>query len=241
VSTVETVNYSMPEEADLAETARLVEKEGARVLTRRADVRSFDQMRAAVDDAVAEFGKLDIVVANAGITNGVRPFHEISEQQWDVLMDVNLRGVWITCAAAVVPMLERDAGGSFILISSGAGLRAAPNMANYNVSKHGVIGLMKTMANELAPRHFRVNAICPSTVDTPMVQNEELWRAFRPDLPNPSKADVIEAFQAMNPIPEPWLEPSDISNAVLWLASDESRFVSGVALPVDLGLNNKAL
>jgi SDR family mycofactocin-dependent oxidoreductase len=238
---IDEVEYTMPSEADLAETAALVERLDRRVIARKADVRSVEQMQAVADEAIATFGHIDIVIANAGITSGHGPFYDFTEAQWDRLMDVNLKGAWVTCKVTVPSMVRRQQGGAVVITASGAGLRAAPGLVNYNVSKHGVVGLMKTMANELAPEYIRVNAVCPSTVDTPMIQHAKLYQAFRPDLVDPGKEDVVEAFRGMNPIPEPWLAPSDVSDAVLWLVSDEARFITGVALPVDFGLNNKFL
>jgi (+)-trans-carveol dehydrogenase len=234
-----TVAYPMATQADLEETARLVEELDRRVLARKADVRSRSQLQAVVDDALAEFGHIDVVSANAGIGPPGMPFWEMSDQQWNDCLDVNLKGVWLTCSVVVPSMIERRQGGSIIVTSSGAGLRGVPHLADYSSSKHGLIGLMRTMANELAQHYIRVNALCPTTVDTTMVQNDQLYRLFRPDLDNPERADVVEAFRRMNAIPEPWVDPADVSNAVLWLASDESRYVTGVALPVDLGVSIK--
>jgi (+)-trans-carveol dehydrogenase len=234
-----TVAYPMATQADLDETVRLVEEQDRRVLARKADVRSRSQLEAVVDEALAEFGHIDVVSANAGIGPPGVPFWEMSEQQWDDCLDVNLKGVWLTCSVVVPSMIERGQGGSIIVTSSGAGLRGVPHLADYVSSKHGLIGLTRTMANELAEHYIRVNAICPTTVDTTMVQNDQLYRLFRPDLDNPKKPDVVEAFKRMNAIPEPWIDPTDVSNAVLWLASDESRYVTGIAMPVDLGVSNK--
>jgi len=234
-----TVAYPMATQEDLDETVRLVEGLDRRILARQADVRSRAELQAVADEALATFGAIDVVSANAGIAPLGLPFWEMSEAQWDDCLDVNLKGVWLTCSVVVPSMIERDRGGSIIVTSSGAGLLGAPHLADYNSSKHGVIGLMRTMANELARHYIRVNAICPTVVDTPMVQNDQLYRLFRPDLDDPQQADVIESFRRMNAMPEPWIEPVDVSNAVLWLASDEARYVTGVALPVDLGSSIK--
>jgi SDR family mycofactocin-dependent oxidoreductase len=230
-----TVAYPMATQEDLDETVRLVEALDRRILARQADVRSRAELQSVVDEALATFGAIDVVSANAGIGPLGRPFWELSEEQWDDCLDVNLKGVWLTCSVVAPPMIERGRGGSIIVTSSAAGLRGARHLADYNSSKHGLIGLMRTMANELARHYIRVNAICPAAVDTAMVQNDQLYQLFRPELDNPQRADVVEAFRRMNAIPEPWVDPADVSNAVLWLASDESRYVTGVALPVDLG------
>jgi len=236
---VPTIAYPMASEEDLDETARLVEKQGRRILARKADVRSRSQLQAVVDEALTEFGHIDVVSANAGIGSPGMHFWEISDEQWDDSLDVNLKGVFLTCSVVAPSMIERGRGGSIIVTSSGAGLQPVSHIADYTSAKHGLIGLMRVMANELAEHYIRVNAVCPTTVDTALVQNDRLYRLFRPDLENPGKADVIEACRQMNAIPEPWVEPVDVSNAVLWLASDESRYVTGVALPVDLGVTIK--
>jgi len=151
------------------------------------------------------------------------------------MVDINLTGVWHTAKAAIPHLIEGGRGGSIVLTSSAAGLMAYPNIAHYVSAKHGVVGLMKTLALELAPHFIRVNSIHPTQVDTPMIQNEATWRLFRPDLDHPARADFEPASQAMNVLPIPWVEPVDISNAVLFLASDEARYITGVPLPVDAG------
>ena len=236
----DSVIYKMSRKDDLDETVKLVEKAGGRMIAHKADARDRSAIEAVVADGIKAFGRLDIVSANAGICPPGRPFWEVPGSDWDDIIGVNLTGVFHTCAAAVKPMLERGEGGSIIVTSSGAGLKATSNLADYNSSKFGVIGLAKTMANELAAHRIRVNVICPTTVRTDMVLNDGLYRLFRPDLESPTVDDVIPVLQQMNPIPEPWVDPSDISNAVAWLASDESRYVTGIVLPVDLGVSNKA-
>jgi (+)-trans-carveol dehydrogenase len=236
-----TLAYPMATEDDLYETVRLVEKTGRRIIGRQADVRDRTQVTGVVEEGLAELGHIDIVCGNAGISPPGMPFWQIPEEEWRDVIDVNLTGVWNTCAAAAPHMVERGAGGSIIVTSSGAGLKAMQNLADYNSSKFGVIGLTRTMANELAPHRIRVNAVCPSTVRTDMVLNDGLYRLFRPDLEHPTVDDVTPILSAMNPIPEPWLEPVDISNAIVWLASDYARFITGAVLPVDLGVSNKAM
>ncbi len=234
------IAYPMASQEDLDETIALVEKTGRRMIGRRADVCNRAEVEAVVADALDVLGRIDIVCANAGISPPGRPFWEIPPSEWDDVIGVNLTGVFHTCATAVPSMMERGEGGSIIVTSSGAGLKAMQNLADYNSSKFGVIGFTKTMANELAPHRIRVNAICPTTVRTDMVLNDGLYRLFRPDLPHPGLDDVIPVLSGMNPISEPWVEPNDISNAVAWLASDEARYVTGIVLPVDLGVSNKA-
>lgn len=226
--------YGPATEEDLAETVAQVEALDRRIIARKADVRDQSALTAALDAGVAELGRLDIVCANAGISTSMAPAQDLPEEIWLDMIDVNLSGVWRTCKAAI-PHLKAAGGGSMILTSSDAGLFAFPNIAHYVSAKHGVVGLMRTLALELAPDMIRVNSVHPTVVDTPMVNNEATFRLFRPDLDNPGVEDFKEAATMINALPIPWVEAVDISNAVLWLASDEARYVTGVALPVDAG------
>lgn len=234
-----TVPYAMGTQEDLDETVRQIEALDRRIVARKADVRDGEALRTAVDEGVAELGRLDIVSANAGIfSNGTAD--ELTEEQWNDMIEVNLSGVWRTCKVAI-PHLRAAGGGSIIITSSTAGLQGYPNFAHYVSAKHGVVGLMRTLALELAPDMIRVNSVHPTSVDTDMIQNENLYALFAPDLePNQRTREALgERFQAMNALPIPWVEPVDISNAVLWLASDEARYVTGVTLPVDAGSTTK--
>ncbi|WP_368496492.1 mycofactocin-coupled SDR family oxidoreductase [Herbiconiux sp. A18JL235] len=222
-------------EEDLAETVRQVEALDRRIVAAKADVRDFDQLKSVLDDGVAQLGRLDIVSANAGIAGSPNRAEDIPDEEWADMVDINLNGVWRTAKAAIPHLKAGGNGGSIILTSSDAGIFAYPNIAHYVSAKHGVVGLMRTLALELAPDFIRVNSIHPTTVDTPMVQNEGTYKLFRPDLENPTQKDFADSAIAMNAIPIPWVDPVDISNAVLWLASDESRYVTGVMLPVDAG------
>jgi SDR family mycofactocin-dependent oxidoreductase len=221
-------------EEDLQETVRQVEALDRRIVATKADVRDYDALKAAVDAGVAELGRLDIVSANAGIAGSPSSAEDISEEGWRTMVDINLSGVWHT-AKATIPHLKAAGGGSLIITSSDAGLFGYPNLAHYVSAKHGVVGLMRTLALELATDMIRVNSIHPTTVATDMVLNDTIYRLFRPDLENPTKQDFADAATAMNALPVPWVEAVDISNAVLWLASDEARYVTGVTLPVDAG------
>jgi NAD(P)-dependent dehydrogenase (short-subunit alcohol dehydrogenase family) len=151
------------------------------------------------------------------------------------VIDINLTGVWRTTTVATPHLIAGNRGGSIILTSSAAGLQAYPNVAQYVSAKHGVVGLMRTLALELAPHMIRVNSIHPTQVDTPMIMNEATYGMFRPDLERATREDFEPASQAMNALPIPWVEAVDISNALLFLASDEARYITGVALPVDAG------
>ena len=221
---------------DLAETVKLVEALDRRIVARQADVRDFDAVKAAVDAGVEELGRLDIVLANAGIASAGGPVETMAPDSWKNTIDINLTGLWQTARAAVPHLIAGGQGGSIVLTSSVAGLQAMPGMSGYVSAKHGVIGLMRTLALELGQHHIRVNSVLPTNVNTPMFMNEGAFKLFRPDLENPGPDDVAAVIaQFMHVLPHGWIEPEDVSNAVLFLASDESRYITGVPLPVDLG------
>lgn len=220
---------------DLAHTADLVKNLDRRIVTAQVDVRDYAALEAAVDSGVEQLGRLDIVVANAGIGNGGQTLDRTSEADWDDMIAVNLSGVWKTVKAAVPHLLSGGAGGSIILTSSVGGLKAYPHTGHYIAAKHGVIGLMRTFAVELGQYSIRVNAVCPTNVNTPMFMNEGTMKLFRPDLQNPGPDDLAVAAQFMHTLPVGWVEPIDISNAVLFLASDESRYITGLPVTVDAG------
>jgi len=232
------VPYELGSWQELEETAAEVEKRDRRMVIDRADVRSVGQLQAAVDRGVAELGRLDIVCANAGIWSHA-PFVEMTDEIYLDMIDVNQHGPYRTCKATVPILLEQGEGGSIVLTSSTAGRKGFPNHAHYASAKHAVIGLMRVLANELAPSFIRVNAICPSSVYTKMNQNEAIWELFAPGVENPTHDDFGETFTALNLLPIPWMDPVDISNAVVYLASDEARYVTGVTLPVDAGFHEK--
>jgi (+)-trans-carveol dehydrogenase len=233
---VGTVPYPMATPDDLAQTVKDVEALDRRILARQADVRDAAALAAVVEEGVAELGgRLDIVSANAGIASTDASTTDISEQSWADMIDINLTGVWHTTKVAVPHMIAAGNGGSIVLTSSAAGLMAYPGIGHYVSAKHGVVGLMRTLALELAPHMIRVNSIHPTQVDTDMIQNETIWRLFSPDDPNPSRDAFAPVSQEMNALPIPWVEPRDISNALLFLASDEARYITGVPLPVDAG------
>ena len=220
---------------DLAETADLVKALDRRIVTAEVDVRDFAALQAAVDSGVEQLGRLDIIVANAGIGNGGRTLDKTSEDDWQEMIDVNLSGVWRSVKAGVPQVLSGNRGGSIILTSSVGGLKAYPHTGQYCAAKHGVVGLMRTFAVELGPHFIRVNSIHPTNVNTPLFMNDATMKLFRPDLKNPGPDDLAVAAKFMHVLPIGWVEPVDISNAVLFLASDESRYVTGVTLTVDAG------
>jgi SDR family mycofactocin-dependent oxidoreductase len=225
---IESVFYAMGTAEDLAETVKEVEARDRRIIATPADVRDPDALQVAFDAGVAALGPVDIVLANAGIA----PFFRADPRQaWQDTLDVNLTGVFNTVEVAVPSMIAAGRGGAIVLTSSTAGVkgiggRGAAGLA-YGAAKHGVVGLMRSYANNLARHSIRVNTVLPTGVNTPMVVNEEMQQFAGHD---PTMA---------NPMPVGLVEPVDISNAIVWLVSDDARYVTGVALPVDAGFTNK--
>ncbi|HEX3923097.1 MAG TPA: mycofactocin-coupled SDR family oxidoreductase [Streptosporangiaceae bacterium] len=220
---------------DLAETVKLVEAQDRRIIAAQADVRDFDAVKALVDQGVAELGRLDIVVANAGIASMGDPVESMPSENWTHTIDINLTGPWHTARAAIPHLLAGGRGGSIVLTSSVGGMKALPNMSHYIAAKHGVVGLMRSLAVELGPHGIRVNSVHPTNVSTPMFMNEGAFRLFRPDLEHPGPDDMAPVAQMMHVLPIGWVEPEDISNAIVFLSSDEARYITGVTLPVDGG------
>jgi SDR family mycofactocin-dependent oxidoreductase len=223
---LESIPYPLGTGADLAETARLVEQAGGRVVTAQVDVRDSDAMAAVVIHGVERLGRLDIAVANAGVCT-VQRWDEVTPQVWDTVVGINLTGAWNTCVASIPHLIEAG-GGSLILISSVAGLKGQPFFAPYVAAKHGMVGVMRMLANELAVHHIRVNSVHPTGVDTPMLVG---LSGLTPRIE--ASPDVGSIF--LNSLPVDVLDPDDVSDAVLHLASDESRFTTGLTLTVDAG------
>ena len=232
---VDNVVYPAATPADLAETADLVKAYDRRIVAAEVDVRDYDALKAAVDSGVAQLGRLDIIVANAGIGNGGNKLHKIRENIWQDIIDINLSGVWKTVKAGVPHILAGERGGSIVLTGSVGAHKALAHTGHYIAAKHGVVGLMRAFAVELGQHRIRVNSVHPSQVNTPMTMNDATFKLFRPDLENPGPDDFAPFSQMTHTLPVPWVEAVDISNAVLFLASDESRYVTGVSLPVDAG------
>lgn len=228
------IPYSQPDEAALAQTAALAREAGARVETVVADVRDAAAMAAAADLAVERLGRLDIAVANAGVIQ-IKPAAATSDADWNEIIGINLIGVWNTVSPVLRCLLAQGSGGSIVIIGSAAGVKGPPNMAAYSAAKSGLIGLTRSLASELGPADIRVNCIAPTTVDTEMVHWPEAYAAFRPDLASPTRADVEPVFTQLNALPVPWLDPSDVSEAVAFLVSDRARYVTGIVLPIDAG------
>jgi SDR family mycofactocin-dependent oxidoreductase len=236
---VERVPITMPTRADLDETVRGVEALDRRIIAEIADVRDQEALDGVVARALAEFGHIDIVCGNAGIfTPGTT--WELDEPTWQTMIDINLTGVWHTIKATVPHMIKADSGGSIILTSSFSGQRGIAHTSHYTAAKHGVLGLMRTLANEVGTHMIRVNAILPCNVATEMILNDMTYQLYRPDLEHPTREDFEAIAKTQFILPIPYVQPVDISNAVLWLASDEARYVTGVALQVDAGWNAKA-
>jgi SDR family mycofactocin-dependent oxidoreductase len=225
-----TVGYKMATPEDLKETAKQVEDLDRRIIAREADVRDGAAVRALVEEGVAELGRLDIVSANAGIATFVPNAWEMADDVWEETIAVNLTGVWKTLKAAIPAMIDAGNGGAIVITSSTAGIKGMAGIAHYDSAKHGVVGLMRTLAIELAPHSIRVNTVHPTGVNTPMVVNDYMAQFL---------VDDFTAANMTNLLPVELVEAVDISNAVLWLASDEARYVTGTCLPVDAGFLQK--
>lgn len=234
----EAVEYAPSTMQDLEETCRLVHAEGRRSVVRQLDARDLGAVEAFVRDGVAELGGLDVVVVNHGICNYGFTW-ELTEAQWDEMISVNLTGVWKVLRAAVPHLIAQQRGGSIIITSSVAGLRGLPFLAHYSAAKHGVVGLAKTLANELGRYEIRVNTVHPGGVRTVMggadFNGEHGQREpFGGVLKDPELASTLGPI-FMNALPHSHMDPEDVANAVAYLASEESRFVTGTQLPVDFG------
>ena len=230
-----TVPYPLAQPEELASVAREIEQMGCPVIASQTDVTQLAAMQELAERAQRELGPIDIVVANAGLYS-FAPSWEMSEEQWDETVDVDLKGVWVTCKVCIPQMLPRRSG-KIICIASTAGIKGMGNLAHYVAAKHGVIGLVKTLAIELAPYNINVNAVCPTSVDTTMCRNQALYDAFAGGPgPQATYEHMLELMNQMNLFPDrDLLAPEAVSAAVLWLASEEAGHITGCALPVDAG------
>ena len=227
------VRYAMSTPEDLEQTVKEVTSQGRRIVAREADVRDAPALQAALDDGIRELGRVDIVVANAGIGPGG---DATDDEQWNEVVDVNLKGVWNTGRVAIPSMIERGKGGAIVLTSSTGGLVGPgvdyPGTLAYIAAKHGVVGLMRSWANFLAPHMIRVNSVAPTTVRTPMAGGGGNIKEILEHSPQ-------LAGSLLNAMPVEAIDPIDVSNAILWLVSDEARYVTGTVVPVDAGNVNR--
>ena len=231
----ETVPYPLATPQELAALATEIEGMGNSVIASQTDVTDLAAMQGLADRAQSEFGSIDIVVANAGVYS-FAPSWEMSEQQWDETVSVDMKGVWITCKVAIPHMLPRRSG-KVLCISSTAGIKGMHSLSHYVAAKHGVLGLVKTLAIELASYNINVNAICPTSVDTNMCKNQAIYEAFAGGPGTLATYEhMLELTNQINLFPDrDLLPPQTISEVVLWVASDEARHLTGAAIPVDAG------
>jgi SDR family mycofactocin-dependent oxidoreductase len=235
---VGSVEYPPATREDLEETVRLVEKSGCRIVAREADVRDLPAVKAVVDAGIGELGRLDFVLANAGIMPTIAPGGQDPQAFYDAVA-IMLTGVFHTCEAAIPPMIEQNQGGAIVITSSTAGLQdsagslmACPGYFGYTAAKHGVVGLMRAYANALGPHRIRCNTVHPGGVNSPMIVNEAFSRLMRERLGSDTQGQG-------NALPVELLDVSDISRAIIFLCSDDAKYITGVTLPVDAGMVNK--
>lgn len=232
---LDTVPYPMSRPEDLAETVKLVEELDRRCVGVTADVRDGAQVRAFAEQARSELGRIDFLLANAGIFT-FSTVAEMDDATWSQMIDTNLTGVFHAMRAVLPTMIEQGYG-RIVATSSMAGKMGYANVAHYCATKWGVIGLVKSLAQEVGGSGITVNAICPTTVDTTMIQNQAAYKLFLPDMTDPGREDAAPAFQTLNAIPVPWVESIDISHAMVFLCSDEARYITGETIAVAAGSN----
>ena len=228
---IDSVPYSLGTEADLAETVKLVQGLNRRCVAVKADVRRLPEMQVVAERAIGELGHIDILLANAGIASNA-PIAEMSDQQWREMIDVNLTGVFHSFRAVVPHMIERGFG-RIVATASVVARMGARNSGHYAAAKWGVIGLVKSLALEVAGDGITVNAVLPAGVNTDMLHNKATYKVLRPDLDNPTKEDVLPLFEAGPRL----LEPEDVSNAILFLVSDNDGYLNGETLTLSAGLS----
>lgn len=233
---MQTVPYALGTTEELAETVRIVESQGQKCYSAVADVRDAGQVDNFVREAQRQFGRIDIALANAGIFT-FSPVAEMSDETWRETIDTNLTGTFNTLRAVTRVMQEQGGWGRIIATASMAGKSGYETCGHYCASKWAVIGLVKSLALELAATEITVNAVCPTTVDTPMIHSDAAYRLFVPDAENPSRDDVIPAFASINPMPVPWIEPADVTAAIAFLCSPEARYITGDTVALGAGMN----
>ncbi|WP_300009219.1 mycofactocin-coupled SDR family oxidoreductase [Pseudonocardia sp.] len=227
-SDIASVPFPLADAADLDETVKLVEQQDRRCVALQADVRDTAAMQQVADTAMREFDRIDVLLANAGILSLSDTTWALSDEQWDDMIDVNLTGVFKSCRAVVPHMLAAGNGGSIVITSSIAGLKGVAGCTHYTAAKHGVVGLMRTLARELAAARIRVNTIHPTGVDSPMSNNDffPAWLEANPELGDAMRGNLM---------PVDAMPMADVSSVITWLVSDEAKWVTGVTLPVDAG------
>ena len=225
------VPYGLGRDSDLAETVRLCEEAGARVLSARVDVRDYEQVSGFADRTLEAFGQIDVLVANAGIFTFGK-LTEMPAQQFDDMIDTNLKGVW-HAVKSVVPAMEKRRYGRVVIIGSTGSVIGYPNVGHYCAAKHAVLGMTKSLALEQAANGVTVTCVCPTSVSTTMIDNEAAFAMLSPR--DPRREGALAVLQSMNAFGVPWIQPADVTGVVLYLASEEARYVTGVEIKVDLG------
>ncbi|MBV8862431.1 MAG: mycofactocin-coupled SDR family oxidoreductase [Mycobacterium sp.] len=223
------VTYPAATPEELAETVRAVEAEGRKILAREVDIRDDAALRQLVADSVEQFSRLDILVANAGVLSWGRVW-ELTDEQWDAVIDVNLSGSWRTLRAVIPAMIEAGNGGSIVVVSSVAGLKATPGNGHYSAAKHGLVGLTNALAIELSEFGIRVNSIHPYSVDTPMIEPDLMMRVFA------EHPHYVHSFGPMPLQPKGFMTANEVSDVVVWLAGDGSGTLTGAQIPVEKGV-----
>ncbi|MBY8858653.1 mycofactocin-coupled SDR family oxidoreductase [Nocardia sp. CA2R105] len=230
--------YPMGTADELAETAHEVEKLDRRCLTYQTDARDSGRLRQVVAEAVGELGRLDTVLINHGIARPHTTDDEDTDEVFDTLVEVNLSAVWRT-ATATIPYLKENGGGSIQVTGSAASLVGIYNNAGYTAAKHGLVGLVRCLAADLSPFWIRCNLVCPTNVPTPLMMNESNLERFVPDNPNATFKDMEFPLASVNQLPLAWVEPRVISDAMLFLAADTGKYITGISLPVDAGMTSQ--
>lgn len=231
---IDSTTYPGSTAEDLQETERLIKELGRRAVLSQADVRDYDQVKDAFERGIEQLGRVDIIIPNAGICAGGKTW-EITTDAWREMIDINLTGAWHAVRASVPTLISQGDGGSVVFIGSTEALKGAENMSSYAASKHAITGLMTCLARELGQFNIRVNSVNPTCVDTDMIQNPYVWGLFQPDNPNPTRESVEGAFAGTHILPVPWMEPKDVSRAILYLVTEPGRYVTATTMTIDAG------
>lgn len=229
-----TTAYDGATQEDLQETIRLVKETGRQIVAEVADTRDYEQVDAVFKRGIEQFGRVDIVLPNAGICSGAKTW-ELTPDAWREMVEINLNGVFHTVKAAIPTMIAAGRGGSIVFTGSTEAIKGAENISSYAASKHGVTGLMTSLARELGQYNIRVNSVNPTCVDTHMINNDFVYGLFRPDLDKPTREDVIDTFAGTHILPVPWIQPQDVSNAILYLVTEPGRYITATPLVIDAG------